>query len=679
MALKLQTLGWQATPAQRTPGATPLPLVHQVVFDGHEFGILFQYFKGSNLVLKAPPFAGRFISQSKSPYHRYWRFSKQVIYDSGKELIEALAEASGREFAESEESFFRKVTEARTDIKPSVFAEDLKATVFQLEHGGVVVVSSYHLGVIAVSKAMGGRYLAPMKAWKIANASPHVVRQNLISELGLREDQVDVATGFYGIVDDQFVPRGNAGATISVLGSDVPVGTAEAENDADNEVYLAVTSPLQPSPLTDEQIAELTRRYELYDYQRDGVRHLVRNTSALLADDMGLGKTRQAICAAHILSGLDGGGQVLIACPASLLINWSREVVKCIGPDESVSIGKYDPQAKWIIVNYDILGDVVPFAHCFKVMILDEAHMLKEPTALRTRHAFDIASKVPYRALLTGTPILNREAEIHTLLRLSGHPIGAIPLRDFEAQFAGDPAFRLQLNERTNEWMLRRTKDLVLKHLKGKQRQAVYIQITEAQRARYDSINADPSILTLPKITMLRRELESFKVEPIVQMVADMNGDDKVLIFCEFKETVSLLREAFAARGIEYEWMTGDMGGARRQKAVDRFQEDPHKRAFILITGAGAVGWNLTAANYVILTSLPWTPALAAQAEDRAYRNGQLRLVISKIPLVENSIDMNLVAMHQDKQMIAAQVTDPEEAERLAMAEFAQGFERLAA
>lgn len=67
-----------------------------------------------------------------------------------------------------------------------------------------------------------------------------------------------------------------------------------------------MTSPLQPSPLTDEQIAELVSRYELYDYQRDGVRHLVRNTSALLADDMGLGKTRQAICAAHILSGLDG-------------------------------------------------------------------------------------------------------------------------------------------------------------------------------------------------------------------------------------------------------------------------------------------------------------------------------------------------------------------------------------
>lgn len=679
MALRLGTLGWQSPRQIRGAGDIPLPLVEKVVFDGHEFGVLFAHFPGSNVILKAPPYSGRFIGSSESPYHRYWRFARQTIYDCGEALLQQLSAASGGSHVESTESFFSKITEARANVRAAAFASDLKATVFQLERGGVVIVSSFHLGVIAVAKSMGGRYLAPMKAWKISNGSPLVVRQNLINELGLREDQVDIAQGFYGIVDDEFVPRGNAGATIQVLGSDWPQGTGAAADDADNEVYLAVTAPLQATPITEAMFRSLVGRYQLYDYQQAGVWHLVRNTSALLADDMGLGKTRQAICASDILAGIDDGGQVLIACPASLLINWSREIRAAIGPDERISIAKYDPDAKWIIVNYDILRDVVQYAHRFKVMILDEAHLLKEPTTLRTRHAFDIASKVPYRAILTGTPILNRESEIHTLLRLSGHPIGAIPLKDFESQFSGDPSFRAQLNERIGEWMLRRTKDLVLKHLKGKQRQAMYIQITDAQRARYDAINGDPSILTLPKISMLRRELEGFKVEPIVQMVADLNGDDKVLIFCEFKETIALFKAAFEARGIDYETMTGDMSGMRRQKGVDRFQEDPNTRAYALITGAGAVGWNLTAANYVIHASLPWTPALAAQAEDRAYRNGQLRLVIVKIPLVENTIDMDLVEMHRDKQQIAAEVVDPEEAERISMSEFALGFERRAA
>jgi superfamily II DNA or RNA helicase len=678
VALKLNALGWNTPRQVRGTQDAPQPLVRKVVFDGHEFGFLFERFPDSNLILKAAPYEGRYISASTHPYHQYWRLRRQVVYDFGKELIDRMGGASAGAVVESEESFWRKVSEARADVLPGAFAHDLKATIFQLERGGVVIVSGYHMGVIAVAKAMGGRYLAPMRAWKVANASALMVRQNLITELRLREDQVDIAEGFYGIVDEQFVPGGNKGATIQVLASAVPDSVAMAD-DSDNEVYLAVTSPLKPTPLTDARIDELIRRYELYDYQRGGVRHLVRNTSSLLADDMGLGKTRQAICAADILFGLDGCGQILIACPASLLINWSREIVMAIGEGERIAIGRHDPEAKWVIVNYDILADVVAYAHNFKVMILDEAHLLKEPTSNRTRYAFDIASKVPYRAILTGTPILNRESEIHTLLRLSGHPIGSIPLKEFEAQFAGDPAFRTQLNERISEWMLRRTKDLVLKHLKGKQRQAMFIRLTDEQRARYEAINGDASILVLPKITMLRRELEGFKVDQIVQMVTDLNGDDKILIFCEFKETISRFKAAFEARGIDYETMSGEMSGTRRQKAVDRFQEDPLKRAFVLITGAGGVGWNLTAANYVIPASLPWNPAIAAQAEDRAYRNGQLRLVIVKIPLVENTIDMDLVQMHRDKQLIAAEIVDPEEAERLAMAEFAEGFERRAA
>lgn len=656
-----------------------MPLVQKAVFDGHEFGILFTRFDGANLILKDKPYYGRYIHSPGTQYHKYWRISRQVAYDWGKELIQQLCDASNGAVVESEESFFGKLTDARADVQPGAFSQDLSVTLFTLEAGGVVIVSGFHVGVISVAKSMGGRFLAPMKAWKVASTSAYIVKQNLVNELHIRDEQVTIAEGFYGIVDDQFASRGNVGATIKVLGSDFPEATGASDDEHDNEVYLAVTSPIKPTRLSEARIAELIALYELYDYQRDGVRHLIRNSSALLADDMGLGKTRQAICAADILSNLNSGGQVLIACPESLLINWSREIEMVVPGDKSFSIGKYHPDKKWIIVNYDILNSVVAYADRFAVMLLDEAHLLKEPTAQRTRYAFDIAAKVPYRSILTGTPILNRECEIHTLLRLSGHPIGAIPLKEFEAQFSGDPAFRAQLNQRLSEWMLRRTKDVVLKHLKGKQRQAVYIQITEEQRARYDRVNGDPSILTLPKINILRRELEGFKVAPIVEMIRDLKSEDKVLLFFEFKETIETFRTALAALGIDFVVLTGGMSRGQRQKAVDAFQDDPLKRVFLSTTGAGGVGWNLTAANYVFPVSLPWAPAIAAQAEDRAYRNGQLRLVIVKIPLVENTIDMDLVEMHRNKQSIAAEIIDPEEAERLMLAEFAEGFERRAA
>jgi SNF2 family DNA or RNA helicase len=59
---------------------------------------------------------------------------------------------------------------------------------------------------------------------------------------------------------------------------------------------------------------------------------------------------------------------------------------------------------------------------------------------------------------------------------------------------------------------------------------------------------------------------------------------------------------------------------------------------------------------------LPWTPGLQDQAEDRAYRNGQLRMVVVKIPLVENTIDQMLWQMLQDKRQLASDLIEPDAA-----------------
>lgn len=72
---------------------------------------------------------------------------------------------------------------------------------------------------------------------------------------------------------------------------------------------------------------------------------------------------------------------------------------------------------------------------------------------------------------------------------------------------------------------------------------------------------------------------------------------------------------------------------------------DCDNRVFIGTTSADGIGNNLTAANYVFFLRLPWTPGLRDQAGDRAYRNGQRRLVVVKIALVENSIDLQLWQM----------------------------------
>ena len=162
------------------------------------------------------------------------------------------------------------------------------------------------------------------------------------------------------------------------------------------------------------------------------------------------------------------------------MINFEREI-QAVYPDARIARQRYQTDAQWMIVNYERLGDFVAIADQFAVMIVDEAHRLKEPTAAWTRNGFDIAAKVPYRYLLTGTPVLNRESELHTLLRLSGHPIGQLPLKDFCERFAGSPEFRQGLRVEIGDWMLRRWKD-VLPDLKGKQRQTVPVVLDNAQQ-----------------------------------------------------------------------------------------------------------------------------------------------------------------------------------------------------
>ena len=574
--------------------------------------------------------------------------------------------ASPSNIRETWPQFAAKVEAARCVPNPTAFVEDLQETIYSLESGGVAVVGSYHPGIVSLAKSMHGRYLSAVKGWKILQATPHTLRNNLLTELSLREDQVQIAEGVWAMVEDAFYKATHEDDVhIQLQNYAEPEPSGDAE-DADLDVYLAVTSPLAPTDLTEEEIEMHLARYALYDYQVPGVVHLITKSSALLADDMGLGKTRQAIVAGDILGAAGGLGKVLVICPGSLVINWCREIAM-VNPGARIAMQKWDESAQWIVTNYERLDGMIQYAAHFRVMIIDEAHLLKEPTSQRTRQAFDIAAKVPYRYILTGTPILNRECEIHTLLRLSGHPIGNIPLKQFEAEFAGDPSFRSDLNKRISEWMLRRKKDVVLKSLKGKQRQTQYVTLADDKLASYRAIARDGSLQAFAKIGKLRQHLEAIKIDSVVETVSELQGDDKVLIFCEFTDTVATLKQRLEDMGIGVVTMIGADSNTKRQKAQDTFQSNPDIRVFIGTTRAAGVGINLTAANYVIFASLPWTPGLRDQAEDRAYRNGQLRLVIVKIPIVEGTIDMDLLEMLKHKQTIAEDIIDPEEAERRGM------------
>jgi len=545
------------------------------------------------------------------------------------------------------------------------FVGTLDAQLIPLESGGHLFQSQYDGLVIRALRKLRGLYHGPAKAWEIREPVDLVLATleeiaGLAEPLIYRHDQRVT-------LEDMTSPAG-LDVGIKVDGTS-PVPTAGGAQGLETGSGFVTARPNEITRLQVDEVrlAQAATDLGLYDFQIAGVRHLLESTGGLLADDMGLGKSRQAVVAAHLAA---GEGRILIVCPASLRINWQREILTVLPGHVVAQVGEASPfdltAARWHVCTYERLGRLVRDANLrYAVMVIDEAHYLKEHEVNRTRNAFLLSQKIERRFLLTGTPVLNRESEIHTLLRISGHPIGLLPLPEFKDHYTGSAEARRRLGEAVASWMLRRKKD-VLKNLPGKTYEVVYCSPANGME-RYQRILGDAAMPALPKITALRQCLESLKIDYILERIRNLDQDDKVLVFCEYVDTVDELVATLTAEGIGCVSMTGSDATGKRQRAVDRLQEDAEVRVFIGTTGAAGVGITLTAANVVMFAGLPWTPALKRQAEDRAWRNGQKRPVTVIIPLVPDTIDDDLYRLLEAKTDIENDLIDASQAERAMM------------
>ena len=194
---------------------------------------------------------------------------------------------------------------------------------------------------------------------------------------------------------------------------------------------------------------------EYLPFQKAGVAYAMARKNVLFGDDMGLGKTIQAIGVLNVT----GIKRVLVICPATLKINWYRELTKWLVDSEitvqiengtRVVLGLIQSDIR--IINYDILKKHAKFEEAvdgrgfsnptnqrkkklsiqwddimskeWDAIIVDEAHFIKNPNAKRSKLVYDLCRTRAKRIMLiTGTPIMNRPLELHPLLALVGAPV----------------------------------------------------------------------------------------------------------------------------------------------------------------------------------------------------------------------------------------------------------------
>ena len=431
------------------------------------------------------------------------------------------------------------------------------------------------------------------------------------------------------------------------------------------------------SKVEDVSISPKNIKVELYDFQKKGLGFLIqKNGNGLIADDMGLGKTIQAI---SYLAENPDKRPALIVVPASLKINWFREIEKFMKNRPSVEVlsgtRTHKLSSEIIIINYDIIKhwEKVLVGYNFKVMILDEAHKIKNVKAQRSKAVKRISKNIPHRIALTGTPIMNRPIELYNILDYITP--GTFKFWGFAQRYCGARQGRWgwdfsgatnkkELHEKINNiFMIRRRKDDVLKQLPSKQKTVIPFilenikdyEFAEAEfiewlRNRKGNKVADKAqnAEALVKIEYLKQLSVKGKIKQSINWIKDfLESDEKLVVFATHTETLDILQKEFP-QCVRIDGSTSTKG---RDEAVQKFQNDKNCNIIIGNINAMGVGLTLTASSSVLFLEFPWTPADLQQAEDRVHRIGQESESVNIYYAVGcNTIDEKIIKLLEEKQ-----------------------------
>ncbi|WP_255567636.1 DEAD/DEAH box helicase [Corynebacterium sp. TAE3-ERU16] len=369
---------------------------------------------------------------------------------------------------------------------------------------------------------------------------------------------------------------------------------------------------------------DFLRDLHLRGYQSYGARFAVVQRRIILGDEMGLGKTIQAIAVvAHLAAELaaEGGGpgHTAVVCPASVVVNWSRElatfctleVFVAHGPDKKVAAAAWRERGGVLVCTYDgvrtlDLGEP-------DTLIVDEAHMIKNPRAKRTVACSALAEASGTVMLLTGTPLENRVSEFVNLIRIVRPDLVTRGMAELEAE----PFRRLIAPA-----YLRRNVIQVLDQLPERVDETEWVELTDDDRRFYRENVAEGSWMGMRRASWLTPAGEPAKLARLAEIIADARtAGRRVLVFSFFLDVLEIIAGAFGESVVGV--IDGSVPPQRRQELVDTFGSAPGGSTLLAQVLAGGQGLNIQAASVVVLAEPQVKPTLEDQAIARAYRMGQ--------------------------------------------------------
>lgn len=424
---------------------------------------------------------------------------------------------------------------------------------------------------------------------------------------------------------------------------------------------------------------------QLRSYQQAGVLWLAEmrknHHGCLLADEMGLGKTLQVLSHLYSLRRQAGKPHLVIA-PTSLVYNWQSEIFKFIPSwqnDVAIQLHQPDVSKRLLIVSYDILRlNIEAYQQQeYDTIIIDEAQIIKNRDTKKYKAIKTL--KAQHHIILTGTPIENSIDDIWSHFMLLMPEMKTLyALLSKQCQSKSDEAFLEMSRKFLKPFILRRTKQDVLKDLPELIEKTIYIEMSSAERHLYDNVHkmvvqaltngvsGRIESIALEGLLRLRQVCVSPKLVPntIYKGVSSLissklqtaldyvemfrSKQEKVLVFSQFVGALEEMEGILNEKKIRYEKIYGDTHD--RVSPIERFQKDKDTTVFLISLKAGGVGLNLTAANNVILMDDWWNPAVEDQAFARAHRIGQKQNVMVFRLIYKDTVEEKVLQLQEKKR-----------------------------
>ena len=473
------------------------------------------------------------------------------------------------------------------------------------------------------------------------------------------------------LLDGEYAWRANQ--LIAALSANVryDVGDAWRDFERNNVEYFTILEDIVPGILGNDDSLyglpeELAREIQeeaffpdgllcsLRRYQEWGVKYILHQERVLLGDEMGLGKTVQAIASMVSLRNT-GATHFIVVCPASVVSNWCREITrhsklratKIHGTGRSYAFKSWQKSGGVAVTTYETTGYLkMEDDYSFDLLVVDEAHYIKNPEARRTINVKNLCSHTKRLLFMTGTALENKVDEMIALIRILQPGIASAV--QSMAFMSTAPQFR----EKVAPVYYRRKREDVLTELPELIESKEWCSLSREEEQIYEQTVLSKNYAAVRRVSWNVGDLRrSCKAARLQELISEAEAEDrKVLVFSFFLDTIRGIGNLLGNRC--YGPINGSVPPQRRQEIIDEFDKAPSGSVLLAQIQSGGTGLNIQSASVVVICEPQFKPSIENQAISRAYRMGQARNVLVYRLLCENTVDEHITEILDQKQAI---------------------------